>query len=233
MWSTVRRDAWCIFNKRIRIRDQQRVPTAAHLKILMRDKSLVREETFALSADVSGAHRQVPADPRDSHRLGCQVQSGGTIHGVGTFGVASASYDWCRVHIHARGSRGVTHPPTILQRGARAAQDEDPGFSDPDGSSSESHFSERLSPQTSHPNHDLCPTISSLIIATMHLRVNSITMSREVQHFKPQRCTFCVTDVRHQENPSNSPPGRETLSESRDVKLGIAPRFCSRYCAGN
>ena len=48
---------------------------------------------FALTADTSWAHRQVPLDPGDWHLSGRQVCAGGDIHikTVGTFGVASAS----------------------------------------------------------------------------------------------------------------------------------------------
>ena len=55
--------------------------------------------TFALTADVSEAHRQVPIDERDWHLLGCQVAEGQEVYvnTVGTFGVASASYHWSRV----------------------------------------------------------------------------------------------------------------------------------------
>ena len=56
----------------------------------------VGERAFSLTADVSEAHRQVPIDPRDWHLLGCQVETRGDvyIHTAGTFGAASASYDW-------------------------------------------------------------------------------------------------------------------------------------------
>ena len=47
-------------NKRTRIRDQERSPIAAVLKRAMREKARVGERTFALTADVSEAHRQVP-----------------------------------------------------------------------------------------------------------------------------------------------------------------------------
>ena len=86
-------------NKKTRIRDQERAPVAADLKRVMREKARVGERTFALSADVKEAHRQVPVAPRDWHFLGCQVQPGGAVYvnKVGTFGVASASYWWSRV----------------------------------------------------------------------------------------------------------------------------------------
>ena len=85
-------------NRRIRLRDQERAPVAADLKRVMREKSLHDELTFALTADVSEAHRQIPIAPCDWHLLGCQVVKGRTVYvnTVGTFGVASASYYWSR-----------------------------------------------------------------------------------------------------------------------------------------
>ena len=86
-------------NTRTRIRDQERGPIAADLKRVMREKSRVGVPTFALTADVSEAHRQIPIAEQDWHLLGCQVVPGGSvfINTVGTFGVASASYYWSRV----------------------------------------------------------------------------------------------------------------------------------------
>ena len=86
-------------NSKTRLRDQERAPIAADLKRSMREKSKVGELTFALSADVTEAHRQVPFHPDDWHLLGCQVSPGGDVfvNTVGTFGIASASYYWSRV----------------------------------------------------------------------------------------------------------------------------------------
>ena len=52
-------------NTRTRLRDQERAPIAADLKRSMRGKAKVDELTFALSADVTEAHRQVPIHPDD------------------------------------------------------------------------------------------------------------------------------------------------------------------------
>ena len=62
----------------------------------MREKVRLGEKTFALTADVAEAHRQIPIHPRDWHLLGCQIEVGVCINKVGTFGVASASYCWSR-----------------------------------------------------------------------------------------------------------------------------------------
>ena len=85
-------------NTRTRIRDQERGPIAADLKRIMREKSRVGVSTFALTADVSEAHRQIPVAEQDWHLLGCRVVPGGSvfINTVGTFGVASTSHYWSR-----------------------------------------------------------------------------------------------------------------------------------------
>ena len=65
----------------------------------MREKATLGVRTFALTADVKEAHKQVPIHPRDWHLLGCRVEAGADVYinTVGTFGVASASYYWSRV----------------------------------------------------------------------------------------------------------------------------------------
>ena len=47
-------------NRRTRIRDQERAPITADLKRVMREKARLGEKTFALTADVAEAHRQIP-----------------------------------------------------------------------------------------------------------------------------------------------------------------------------
>ena len=86
-------------NTRTRLRDQERSPIAADLKRAMREKATLGVRTFALTADVKEAHRQVPIHPRDWHLLGCRVEAGADVYinTVGTFGVTSASYHWSRV----------------------------------------------------------------------------------------------------------------------------------------
>ena len=86
-------------NKRTQVRDQERAPIAADLRRSTRAKAARGETTFAVTADVSEAHRQVPIHPQDWRLLGCQVRLGGDvfINTVGTFGVASASYYWSRI----------------------------------------------------------------------------------------------------------------------------------------
>ena len=86
-------------NRRIRLRDQERCPIASDIKRVMREKARTGERSFALTADVKKAHRQIPIVPRDWHLLGCQVTPGSSVYinKVGTFGKSSASYYWSRV----------------------------------------------------------------------------------------------------------------------------------------
>ena len=50
-------------NRRNRVRDQERFPTAADVKRVMREKPTIGEQSSALTADIKEAHRQVPTDP--------------------------------------------------------------------------------------------------------------------------------------------------------------------------
>ena len=86
-------------NTRTRICDQERSPIAADLKRAMKEKAELGQPTFALTADVSGAHQQVPVHLSDWRFLGCQIAKGSTVYvnTVGTFGITSASYYWNRV----------------------------------------------------------------------------------------------------------------------------------------
>ena len=79
-------------NRRTRVRDQERGPIAADIKSVLREKAKSPYHSFALTADVTEAHRQIPIDPREGTSWGLGVNKYG-----GTFGVASASYWWSRV----------------------------------------------------------------------------------------------------------------------------------------
>ena len=52
-------------NTRTRIRDHERSPVASDLKRAMREKACQDEPTFALTADVSEAHRKISIHPCD------------------------------------------------------------------------------------------------------------------------------------------------------------------------
>ena len=86
-------------NRNTRLRDQERCPVSSDLKRAMREKASRGLRTFALTADVKEAHRQIPIDPRDWHLLGCQLECGADvfINTAGTLGITSASYYWSRV----------------------------------------------------------------------------------------------------------------------------------------
>ena len=66
-------------NKRTRIRDQERAAIAADLKRAIREKSIVGERTFALTADVAEDHGQVSINERDWYLVGCQVEPGSSL----------------------------------------------------------------------------------------------------------------------------------------------------------
>ena len=53
---------------------------AANLERSMHEKSKGGVRTFALTADVAEAYRQVPIDERDWHLLGRQVESGQSVY---------------------------------------------------------------------------------------------------------------------------------------------------------
>ena len=67
-------------NRRIRVRDQERFPTATDVKRVMREKATIGEQSIALTADKKEAHRQVPIDPGDWHLLACQVTPGSSVY---------------------------------------------------------------------------------------------------------------------------------------------------------
>ena len=86
-------------NRRTRVQDQERCPMASDLKHGMREKAKRGEKTFALTADVKGAHRQIPVVRQDWRLLGCRVRPGTFVYinKVGTFGISSASCHWSRI----------------------------------------------------------------------------------------------------------------------------------------
>ena len=65
----------------------------------MREKARRGKRTFALTADVSEAHRHVPVARRDWKLPGCRVRPGSFVFAntVGTFGISSFSYYWSRI----------------------------------------------------------------------------------------------------------------------------------------
>ena len=86
-------------NGRTRVGYQEQAPFAAEIKTAMRETLQLDERTFALTADVSEANRQVLVDRWDWHLLDCLGQPwfGVYVNTVGIFSVASASYHGPRV----------------------------------------------------------------------------------------------------------------------------------------
>ncbi|CAE7227317.1 unnamed protein product [Symbiodinium natans] len=85
-------------NSVIKVRDQMRCPGAGDLR---RALQTLPTAFFALSGDVARAHRLVKIAKRDWKHLCCRT---GTkrddviwVNCVGTFGVSSAAYHWCRL----------------------------------------------------------------------------------------------------------------------------------------
>ena len=85
-------------NSAIRMRDQVPTATAGELRALLQTEPGV---TFGLTGDVKRAHRLVKIDPLDWGRQACRTDEseGGKVwlNLVGTFGVSSAAYHWCRL----------------------------------------------------------------------------------------------------------------------------------------
>ena len=71
-------------NRRTRVRDQERCPMASDLKRGMREKARRGEKTFALTANVKEAHRQIPVSRRGWRLLGCRVRPSTFVY-INTF----------------------------------------------------------------------------------------------------------------------------------------------------
>jgi hypothetical protein len=85
-------------NEAIRVRDASLFPGAPDLKRLTGVEAESGEPHFALTLDVSDAHKTILIHPDDWPRQACQVRPGEDIfmHKTGTFGIASAGYWWGR-----------------------------------------------------------------------------------------------------------------------------------------
>ena len=85
-------------NTSIRVRDQDRCPTAADVKRQQREQGLDRRG-LGLAVDVSEAHRLPRVHPEDWKFQGCRAWEGGAvyIYLVGVFGIASIAYWWSRL----------------------------------------------------------------------------------------------------------------------------------------
>ena len=86
-------------NDRIRVRDAGAFPTAPDLATELRLQAATGYPHFALTADVTEAHRAVAIDPRDWGYQACQAHPEGPVYlnRRGTYGMASAAYWWGRL----------------------------------------------------------------------------------------------------------------------------------------
>ncbi len=85
-------------NDSIRVRDQDRGPTAADIKRLQREQA--REgPAHGLAVDIRDAHRIPQIDPRDWAHQACRARPADdiTVYCCGVFGIASISYWWSRL----------------------------------------------------------------------------------------------------------------------------------------
>ena len=87
-------------NNQIVFQDQLQYPGPEDAAHLVRHIQEEQEAAFALSADISSAHRLVKIRRHDWPLLGCKARSDDKtiwINCVGTFGISSASYWWSRL----------------------------------------------------------------------------------------------------------------------------------------
>ncbi len=85
-------------NTQIRVRDQDRCPTAADIRRVQRAQAR-STPGVGLAVDIKSAHRLPAVDPRDWHLQGCRARRGGDIFvfTVGVFGMSSIAYWWARL----------------------------------------------------------------------------------------------------------------------------------------
>ena len=85
-------------NERIRVRDQDRCPTAADVKRQQREQDSYRRG-LGLAVDVREAHRLPVVDERDWRFQGCRARTCAEVYifKVGVFGVSSIAYWWARL----------------------------------------------------------------------------------------------------------------------------------------
>ncbi len=86
-------------NKRIRVRDQERPPSALDAKALLRAQSKRRRPTLGLAADARNAHRTIMIAEADWGHQACRAEGDPHVFvsTCGTFGVSSISYWWNRL----------------------------------------------------------------------------------------------------------------------------------------
>ena len=87
-------------NNAIIYQDRIQCPGPAEVASVVREAAEMKEAAFAVSADIKAAHRLVKVRKEDWGLLACRADSGSTtvwVNTVGTFGISSAPYWWCRL----------------------------------------------------------------------------------------------------------------------------------------
>ncbi len=86
-------------NRRIRVRDQERPPSALDAKAFLRAQSKRRRPTMGLAADAKSAHRTIMVAEKDWGFQAARAEGDEHVYVAtcGTFGVSSISYWWNRL----------------------------------------------------------------------------------------------------------------------------------------
>ena len=87
-------------NNSIVYQDRIQCPGPAEVATVVRETAEMKEAPFVVSADIKAAHRLVKVCRKDWGLLACRSDSSSTtvwLNTVGTFGVSSAPYWWCRL----------------------------------------------------------------------------------------------------------------------------------------
>ena len=87
-------------NNSIKVLDRLEVPGPDEILECVAVAQEAHEAVFGISADISSAHRLVLIRKSDWPKLGCRARSHDRViwlNTVGTFGISSAAYWWCRL----------------------------------------------------------------------------------------------------------------------------------------
>ncbi|CAE7254008.1 unnamed protein product [Symbiodinium microadriaticum] len=87
-------------NNSIKVLDRLEVPGPDEILECVAVSQEAHEAVFGISADISSAHRLVLIRKSDWPKLGCRARSQDRVmwlNTVGTFGISSAAYWWCRL----------------------------------------------------------------------------------------------------------------------------------------
>ncbi len=86
-------------NRRIRVRDQERPPSAADAKAYLAAQAKRRRTTLGLAADAKSAHRTIMVSEADWGHQAARAEDGNDVYVAtcGTFGTSSIAYWWNRL----------------------------------------------------------------------------------------------------------------------------------------